>query len=79
MCYDKVMVVVIPHYGRYVKLPNLKEGGLHCYEKVYLSNGDKFFLKVAGFVITSELVLHLALLVFCMRQILHRINYHNFF
>lgn len=33
MCYDKVMVVVIPHYGRYVKLPNLKEGGLHNYEK----------------------------------------------
>ena len=33
MCYDKIMVVVIPHYGRYVKLPNLKEGGLHNYEK----------------------------------------------
>ena len=47
-------------------------------KKVYLTNGEKFFFKVAGFVITSELVLHLALLVFCMRQILHRINYHNF-
>lgn len=33
MRYDKIMVVVMPHYGRYVKLPNLKEGGLHNYEK----------------------------------------------
>ena len=47
-------------------------------KKVYITDGDKFFLKVAGFVITSELVLHLTLLVFCTRQILRRINYHNF-
>ena len=71
MRYDKVMVVVMPHYGRYVKLPNLNGGGLHNERK-------SLPIKVAGFVITSELVLHLALLVFCMRQILHRINYHNF-
>lgn len=36
-------------------------------KKVYLTNGDKFFLKTAGFVITSELVLYGTLLVFCMR------------
>ena len=71
-------MVVIPHYGRYVKLPNLKEGGLHNERKSLSIKWGKIFLKVAGFVITSELVLHLALLVFCMRQILHRINYHNF-
>lgn len=36
-------------------------------KKVYITDGDKFFLKVAGFVITSELILYGTLLVFCMR------------
>lgn len=43
MCYDKVMVIVIPHYGRYVKLPNLNEGGLHNKRKSLPIKWGKIF------------------------------------